>query len=120
MIVTVSILSRRTFWTFAYMATNASPMRMTTINLTPVRGARERSAALSAPFEESTFGTVCCSRVSRKASIKRKPRDRVHDALTKSRVKFPPGRLEIGGGKIDWLTYYDGDGTSTHSSTPAR
>ena len=39
MIVTVSILSRRTFWTFAYIATTASPRRMTIINLTPMLGA---------------------------------------------------------------------------------
>ena len=118
MIVTVSISSRRTVWTFAYIATNASPMRMMIINLTPVRGAREGSAARSGPFEESTSGTVYCPRVSCKASIKRKRRDRVHHALAESPIKFPPGRLEIGGGKMDWFAYYDRDRTSMQSSTP--
>jgi hypothetical protein len=120
MIVTVSILSRRTFWTFAYIATTASPRRMTIINLTPMLGAREGSAALFNPFEESISSTLYCSRVSCKASIKRKRGDRIHDALTESPIKFLPGRLKIGGGKINWFAYYDRDGTSTQPSTPAR
>lgn len=28
--------------------------------------------------------------------------------------------MEIGGGKMDWFAHYDGDGTKTQSSTPAR
>jgi hypothetical protein len=119
MIVTVSILSRRAFWTFAYIATNASPMRMMIINLTPMRGARERSAALSGPFEESTFGTLNCSRISCKASIKGKRRDRVHDALAEAPIKFSPGRLEINRGKVNWFADYDRDRTSTQPSTSA-
>lgn len=120
MIVTVSILSRRSFWTFAYIAIKVSPTRMAIINLTPVRGARERSAAPSAPFEDSTSGIVSCFRVSRKPSVKRKRRDRVHDALTESRVNFSPRRLEIGGGKIDWFAYYHSDWTDPQSFAPAR
>ena len=119
MIVTVSILSRRSFWTFAYIATNASPMKMMIINLTPMRGAGERSATLSGPFEESTFGTLYCPRISCKASIKGKCRDRVHDALAESPIKFSPGRLEIDRGKVNWFADYNRDGTSTHSSTSA-
>jgi hypothetical protein len=53
-IITSSILLRRAFWIFAYIATNARPIRITIINLTPVRGARDKSASLFCSVEGST------------------------------------------------------------------
>jgi hypothetical protein len=52
--ITSSILLRRAFWIFAYIATSASPIRITIINLTPVRGARDKSAPLFCSVEGST------------------------------------------------------------------